>query len=651
MDVNTLAIAQPTFLPWAGWYDLVDQADLLVLLDDVAFSKQSWQQRNRIRTREGLGCLTVPVHTAGRFGQRICDTQTAGTAFVHKILRTIAQNYRRARFFDRYYPELCAVFERSAASENLSDLNCGLIEWLGTQLGITTPSVRASQLSVGGKRGAHVAMLCEHVGAGTYVSPPGAEDYLIEDHLEFDRRSIAVRIHVYDHPVYRQCFEPFEPFASALDLLLNEGDRAGDILRSGRKPPRDLQRHAPERDQPAGLVIRDRRTAMNIAVRVDASGGAGTGRFFRCLTLGDALKSCGWQVRFVSRHLPDALQAMLRSRQFSLSDIGAASSSASQADDAAATIEALSGVSWEWLIVDHDGLDARWEAQLRRSAENIAVIDDLADRPHDCDLLLDPTLHADPYGRYAGLVPAGCRLLLGPMYAWLRKEFRAARQRVTPRDGEAKRILIFFDGEDPDGCSGQAVEAMAGLGIAGLQVDVAAGSGNSRREELRAHCLRHGFYWHEDTDRVAELMAAADLAIGSGGTAIWERCSLGVPALVIGAAEYQRQQIEAAAREGLLYAPPRDRDSGRDGEYTSFIRHHAAILLENRFLRTALSRAGLRAVDGEGVWRVVRNLTRKNIELRSATISDADDLFNWRNDPAVRAASRIPDIRAGCCPL
>lgn len=238
--VKSIAIAQPTFLPWSGWFDLADQVDLLILLDDVAFSKQSWQQRNRIRTTDGLSYLSVAVHTAGKLGQRICDTEIVSNRFVQKTLRTIAQNYGRAEFFDRYYPALCQVLEKSVATQNLCELNCGLINWLAGQLGIATLSVRSSELDVGGTRGAHVALLCERVGAQTYISPAGAEGYLIEDRSEFDRRSIAVELQVYEHPVYRQCFQPFVPYASALDLLLNEGEGAGSILRSGRRPPRRL---------------------------------------------------------------------------------------------------------------------------------------------------------------------------------------------------------------------------------------------------------------------------------------------------------------------------------------------------------------------------------------------------------------------------
>jgi len=240
MSARTVVIAQPTFLPWAGWFDLADQADQLIVLDDVAFSKQSWQQRNRIRTPDGLSYITVPVRSAGRLGQRILDTELADTIFVDKLLRTISGNYGRAPHFARYYPEFCRVVKASIASGRLAELNCGLIDWLAGQLGVNTPRVRSSELGVAGKRGEYVARLCEHAGASRYLSPAGAEDYLLEDKMAFESRSITVDLHVYEHPVYRQCFKPFVPYASVLDLLMNEGDAAGDIMRSGRRPARRL---------------------------------------------------------------------------------------------------------------------------------------------------------------------------------------------------------------------------------------------------------------------------------------------------------------------------------------------------------------------------------------------------------------------------
>jgi len=241
MRADVVAIAQPTFLPWAGWFDLADQVDLLIVLDDVAFSKQSWQQRNRLRTAAGLSYVTVPVRTAGKLGQRIVDTELADTAVVDKILRTVSQNYSRAPHFSRYFAEFSAVLKQSATTGMLADLNSGLIDWLLLQLGIATPQVRSSELAVEGKRGAMVANLCKHVGASRYVSPAGAQEYLLEDRAEFDKRGIAVGLQVYEHPIYRQCFQPFMPYASVLDLLLNEGDAAAAILRSGRRPPRTLE--------------------------------------------------------------------------------------------------------------------------------------------------------------------------------------------------------------------------------------------------------------------------------------------------------------------------------------------------------------------------------------------------------------------------
>jgi hypothetical protein len=238
--VTTVVVAQPTFLPWAGWFDLADQADLLILLDDVAFSKQSWQQRNRLRTANGLSYVTVPVRTAGRLGQAIVETELVSSQFAEKLIKTLQLNYARAPFFGRYFAEFSDVLLTSASSGMLSVLNVSLIKWMIAQLGIPTESRMSSDLSVTGTRGTLVAKLCESVGATRYLSPAGAEAYLLEDRPAFDDRAIAVDLHVYEHPVYRQCFSPFEPYASALDLLLNEGDRSLAILRSGRRAPRPL---------------------------------------------------------------------------------------------------------------------------------------------------------------------------------------------------------------------------------------------------------------------------------------------------------------------------------------------------------------------------------------------------------------------------
>lgn len=124
-----IAILQPTFLPWLGWFDIVDQADALVILDDVAFSKQSWQQRNRIRTLNGLEYATVPVRSAGRLGQAILDVEINDARFAGKLERKIAGSYARAPYLKALFPGFCQALREAAAPGRLSELNLGLIKW------------------------------------------------------------------------------------------------------------------------------------------------------------------------------------------------------------------------------------------------------------------------------------------------------------------------------------------------------------------------------------------------------------------------------------------------------------------------------------------------------------------------------------------
>ncbi len=237
---RTCVIAQPTFFPWLGWFDLADQSDVTILLDDVQFSKQSWQQRNRIRTPNGLEFLSVPIRTSGRLGQRIVDCEFANQGFVTKMLKSLQANYAKAPFYAGVIDDLAATMETAVRSNRLVELNCALVSWMAARLGVVRPMIRASTLGVGGQRGAHVAAICASVGADRYLSPAGSEAYLIEDRASFAERGISVWLHVYDHPEYQQRFAPFIPYASAIDLIFNAGPSAPAVMRSGRQPARAL---------------------------------------------------------------------------------------------------------------------------------------------------------------------------------------------------------------------------------------------------------------------------------------------------------------------------------------------------------------------------------------------------------------------------
>ena len=390
---------------------------------------------------------------------------------------------------------------------------------------------------------------------------------------------------------------------------------------------------------------------MRIAVRVDASGIIGTGHFMRCLTLADALQQRGARICFASRHLPEYLRGMLaeKGHEFVLLGNGIAEGEGdslshahwlgtSQRADAQDTILALSGQSWDWLVVDNYGLDASWESALRQTAKSILVIDDIADRQHDCDFLLDPNFYADMAARYAGKVPSHCQLLLGPRYALLRDEFRQLCSKVKPRMGEVNRAMVMFGGVDRINHTARAVDALAGISSERLQVDVVVGEQHPHREQIESACVAHNFTCHVQTNQIAALMAAADFAIGAGGSATWERCCLGLPTLTICAADNQKKQIADAAASGLLYAPE------LRGDLVNAIKRHVSALVENSHLRQAISRNGMQAVDGLGVSRVVGSMGCSGIEVRLAEAGDAEKLFEWRNHPTVRSVSRTSDI-------
>ena len=388
---------------------------------------------------------------------------------------------------------------------------------------------------------------------------------------------------------------------------------------------------------------------MRVAFRVDASPAIGSGHLMRCLTLAARLASAGCDIAFVCRQLPESLEALVREAGHDCIRLPTPADTTRIATAGDPPHAAWLGVSWEtdaqesctalaggvdWLVVDHYGIDARWQGRLRDAARRIMVIDDLADRPHDCELLLDQNLYADMTERYAGRVAAHCRLLLGPRHALLRDEFATLRGRIVARDGEVRRLLVFLGGMDADNVTATVLAALEALPTRHFASDVVIGAGHPARGRIEGECSRLGLACHVQTPRMAELMAAADLAIGAGGTATWERCALGLPTLALCLADNQRQLIHDASRAGLLHGPD---ISATDA---AAIARHLAALLDSAGLRRLLSATGMAAVDGRGAARVVRAMGISEIEVRPATAADSASLFAWRNSPEIRAVSR-----------
>ncbi|MBK8008141.1 MAG: WbqC family protein [Rhizobiales bacterium] len=232
MSTKKIAIMQPTYLPWIGYFALMDTVDEFVLLDDVQFARRSWQQRNQIKGPAGAITLTVPVLKKGKRDQLVNEAEiNAEIDEANKHARSIQLAYAKAPCWSKYGPGLLAEIVKPRAL--LADYNIALIERVRDDLGVKTKLLRSSTLPIDGKREDRLVSICEQRSAGIYISPTGSSDYL-RDSNAFQRTDIDLLYNDYKHPAsYPQLHGEFVSHLSAIDLLLNCGERGLEILRSG----------------------------------------------------------------------------------------------------------------------------------------------------------------------------------------------------------------------------------------------------------------------------------------------------------------------------------------------------------------------------------------------------------------------------------
>ena len=230
---KSIAIMQPVFLPWLGYFEQIGVTDTFMFLDDVQYTKQDWRNRNRIRTKTGWMWLTVPVRKAGH-DQPISETQIDGAFWKRKHVKSLQQNYARAP----YYADIMALIEPHirARQTTLVGLTESLIESMASYLSIGGVFLRASDVPKSTQdRNERLIELCQHAGADCFFTGPAANDYL--DHELFARHGISVVFQDYIHPVYPQAFDSFESHMSVLDLLMNHGPASTEFLLSSPRPP------------------------------------------------------------------------------------------------------------------------------------------------------------------------------------------------------------------------------------------------------------------------------------------------------------------------------------------------------------------------------------------------------------------------------
>lgn len=389
---------------------------------------------------------------------------------------------------------------------------------------------------------------------------------------------------------------------------------------------------------------------MKVVIRVDSSQSIGSGHLIRCRTLAEELRRRGANVKFICRDHPGNLIHLLTGSTFSVTVLPAPTSleptvedyslwlGVTPETDAVETIEALKGEIPDWLIVDHYGLDSLWEGKLRPYVGKIMVIDDLANRLHNCDALLDQNYQSPQTNRYYGLTPDNCQLLIGCKYALLRSEYSEFRSSHIGHSGKLQRVLVFFGGSDPQNITGKVITALSSSDFAHLDLDVVVGASNPHRLALQQQIKhRPNTIVHENLPHLAQLITSADLAIGAGGTTTWERLCLGLPSLVISIAENQVSACEALASTGaIVYLGTANRVGSEDIQKSvSFLSSNPPNLVE-------MSERGCQYVDGLGARRVAEHLIptpKSQLGLRAARQTDKWLYFDWVNEPEVRCQS------------
>jgi UDP-2,4-diacetamido-2,4,6-trideoxy-beta-L-altropyranose hydrolase len=406
-----------------------------------------------------------------------------------------------------------------------------------------------------------------------------------------------------------------------------------------------------------------------VVFRCDASLRIGSGHVMRCGTLARALKRRSVESVFLCRRQPSDLIALLEEefRVLSLPESPLASCEShsdreplsakglyaawlgcTEEQDAKECLAALAEARLQapaWLVLDHYGLAAPWEQCMQDglrladgSAPAVLVLDDLADRAHQANVLVDANrLHPAAPDLYRDRVPEACTTLLGPAYALLNPLYPQLQPLLQPRS-QLARLLVFFGGMDAANHAAVALEALSHPRLLHLAVDVVVGAAAPHREELESRVLqRPNTCLHVGLPSLAGLMARADLALGAAGTASWERACLGLPCLVVPVAENQEQGARALQAAGAAHCL--NLEAAADP--VAVLQAALLELLESPDALLAMSEACLQLGDGRGLPRVVTALLgpASGLRLRPALPADLWLYHWWASDPQVRRQS------------
>ncbi len=367
-----------------------------------------------------------------------------------------------------------------------------------------------------------------------------------------------------------------------------------------------------------------------LLIRADADVAMGTGHVMRCLALAQAWQDTGGHAVFAMADVTPAVEERLRSEGFEVVRVAVRVGSAADAEETARLAQER-GASW--VVVDGYGFGAEYQTSLKGRGLRVLFIDDNGQAgSYSADLVLNQNAHANE--SFYPSRDVSTRLLLGPRFAMLRREFGGWREWKREIPMVARRVLVTMGGSDPDNVTQRVAEAIVSEGD--FETTIVAGGGNPHLPRLREFVGASGRTVRlvENASSMPELIANADVAVAGAGTTSWEMCFLGLPALLIVLADNQRGVADELGKQGAAVHLGRGSDLSR-----SIIANQLGSLAGSPGVRREMSRRGRALVDGRGAERVVSALMRDSLSIRLVEDGDSRLLWEWANDPVVRASS------------
>ncbi|WP_062109468.1 UDP-2,4-diacetamido-2,4,6-trideoxy-beta-L-altropyranose hydrolase [Bacillus niameyensis] len=345
---------------------------------------------------------------------------------------------------------------------------------------------------------------------------------------------------------------------------------------------------------------------LKVVFRADASTELGSGHISRCLILAEKLHEVGAKVSFICRADEGNLCHLLWTKGFVVTTIGRITNFSMKTDmkETIGVLQMMEQV--DWLIIDHYQLDYAWEHSMRPYVKKIMVIDDLANRKHDCDVLLDQTFGVQRYS-YSTLIPESCQLLLGSSFALLKAPFKTYQKRVPPSFKTIRKVHVFFGGMDLKNFTyTYSLLLLENFPYLHLRIIVGKHYPYTDLLQLLQEKYRERVQWEQDVPNMAESLAECEVALGAPGITTWERACVGLPAAYLAIADNQINIVEDLDEKGLCVYLGQANSMKSDEFIHKFHR-----FIHNERKLGELYKNSVRNVDGYGVERVIPHLLGK----------------------------------------